>query len=72
MSDTQRSITKAIKSARAKSGMTTIQVAEAVGVTRAAYSRWENGHTLPTGQHLAALAELYEQPVDEFLAATAA
>lgn len=43
------------------------QVAEAVGVSRQAYTRWERGETTPDIKNCAALAEFYEVSLDELV-----
>ena len=43
------------------------QVAEALGVSRQAVSKWENGTAEPSTSNLLALAKLYEVDVSELL-----
>lgn len=43
------------------------QVAEAVGVSRQAYTRWERGETVPDIKSCVALADLYEVSLDELV-----
>lgn len=43
------------------------QVAEAVGVSRQAYTRWEKGETVPDIKNCAALADFYEVSLDELV-----
>lgn len=43
------------------------QVAEAVGVSRQAYTRWEKGETLPDIKNCVALADFYEVSLDELV-----
>lgn len=47
--------------------MTQEFVAEAVGVSRQAVSKWENGTSEPSTSNLIALANLYGISVDEVL-----
>ena len=54
-----------LKELRARSGFSQEQVAERVGVSRQAVTKWETGRTIPTSENLAALAELYQVPLDE-------
>lgn len=42
-------------------------MAEALGVSRQAVSKWENGTSEPSTANLMALAKLYGVPVDELL-----
>lgn len=42
-------------------------MAEALGVSRQAVSKWENGSSEPSTANLMALAKLYGLPVDELL-----
>lgn len=43
------------------------QVAEAVGVSRQAYTRWEKGETVPDIMNCVALADFYEVSLDELV-----
>lgn len=43
------------------------QVAEAAGVSRQAYTRWEKGETVPDIESCAALAEFYRVSLDELV-----
>ncbi len=43
------------------------QAAEAAGVSRQAYTRWENGETTPDIKHCALLAEFYGVSLDELV-----
>ena len=43
------------------------QVAEAVGVSRQAYTRWEKGETVPDINSCAALADFFEVSLDELV-----
>ena len=52
---------------RAAHGMSQEQVAEALGVSRQAVSKWENGTAEPSTSNLLALAKLYEVDVSELL-----
>ena len=47
--------------------MTQEQVAEAVGVSRQAVSKWENGTAEPSTSNLLALARLYGVDLNELL-----
>lgn len=61
------SLAKALKSHRERCRMTQEFVAEAVGVSRQAVSKWENGTSDPSTSNLCALAKLYGIPVEELL-----
>lgn len=52
---------------RREKGMTQLELAEAVRVTRQAVSRWEVGTSVPTTENLAALSRVYGVPVDDLL-----
>ncbi len=56
-----------LKAARNGAGLTQEQVAEALGVSRQAVSKWENGTAEPSTSNLLALAKLYEVDVSELL-----
>lgn len=47
--------------------MTQEFVAESLGVSRQAVSKWENGTSDPSTSNLCALARLYGVPVEELL-----
>ena len=48
-----------MKAERARNGMTIDQVAERIGVSRNAVSRWENDISSPSTNNLMALCQLY-------------
>ena len=54
-----------LKELRQQTGFSQEQVAERVGVSRQAVTKWESGRTIPTSENLAALAELYQVPLDD-------
>ena len=54
-----------LKELRARSGFSQEQVAERVGVSRQAVTKWETGQTIPAAENLAALAELYQVSLDD-------
>jgi len=66
-SDIGTSLGEAIKAHRARCKMTQEFVAEALGVTRQAVSKWENGSADPSTSNLIALAKLFGVSVDELL-----
>lgn len=55
----RRSLGEALKDYRQQSGMTQEYVAEALGVSRQAVSKWETGAAEPSTSNLLALARLY-------------
>lgn len=58
---------EALKARRTAAGYTQEYVAEALGVSRQAVSKWENGTSEPSTANLMALAKLYGLSVDELL-----
>ena len=62
-----RNLGGAIKNRRAAAGYTQEYVAETLGVSRQAVSKWENGTSEPSTANLMALAKLYQVTVDELL-----
>ena len=55
----RRSLGEALKDHRQRCGMTQEYVAEALGVSRQAVSKWETGAAEPSTSNLLALAKLY-------------
>ncbi len=62
-----KSLGEALKARRTATGYTQEYVAEALGVSRQAVSKWENGTSDPSTANLMALSKLYGLPVDELL-----
>ena len=56
-----------LKEHRLRCQMTQEFVAETVGVSRQAVSKWENGTSEPSTTNLCALAKLYNVPPEELL-----
>ena len=56
-----------IKQERLRQGLTQEAVAEAIGVSRTAVSKWESGGSEPTIQNLVALSRLFDVGVDSLL-----
>ncbi len=56
-----------LKEHRLRCNMTQEFVAETVGVSRQAVSKWENGTSEPSTTNLCALAKLYNVPPEELL-----
>ena len=63
----RRSLGEALKAHRQQSGMTQEYVAEALGVSRQAVSKWETGVAEPSTSNLLALAKLYGVDPGELL-----
>ena len=55
----RRSLGEALRDHRQRCGMTQEYVAEALGVSRQAVSKWETGSAEPSTSNLLALAKLY-------------
>lgn len=64
---TMKSLGEAIKTHRTECKMTQEFVAEAIGVSRQAVSKWESGTTDPSTSNLIALAKLFHISPEEFL-----
>ena len=60
---------EALKEQRLRCQMTQEFVAETIGVSRQAVSKWENGTSEPSTTNLCALAKLYDVPAEELLRA---
>ena len=56
-----------LKELRTGRNMTQEFVAESLGVSRQAVSKWENGSSEPSTSNLIAIAKLYETPPEELL-----
>ena len=52
---------------RKRKGITQAQVAEAIGVSRQAVSKWESGTASPSLDNLKSLSSLYGVPVDNLI-----
>ena len=63
----RRSLGEALKEHRTQCHMTQEFVAEHLGVSRQAVSKWENGTSDPSTSNLLALAKLYGVPAQELL-----
>ena len=59
-----------LKNARNKMGMSQELVAEQLGISRQAVTKWELGQTKPNAKNLRALAELYQISTESLLAGT--
>lgn len=69
--ETKRSLGEALKAHRTRCKMTQEFVAESLGVSRQAVSKWENGTTDPSTSNLLALAKLYGVGAEALLARVA-
>lgn len=63
----QKTLGETLKAHRTGCNMTQEYVAEAVGVSRQAVSKWEVGSSDPSTANLLALAKLFDVPVEELL-----
>lgn len=63
----KKSLGENIKSCREECKVTQEFVAEAIGVSRQAVSKWENGSSDPSTSNLIALAKLFNVPVEELI-----
>ena len=70
-SETRRSLGETIKAHRMRCQMTQEFVAESLGVSRQAVSRWETGTADPSTSNLIALAKLFDVSPAELLRETA-
>lgn len=52
---------------RRERGLSQTELAEALGISRQAVSRWENGTALPSVENLLAMRELYHVSLDELV-----
>ncbi|MBQ2062479.1 MAG: helix-turn-helix transcriptional regulator [Oscillospiraceae bacterium] len=65
--ETRRSLGEAIKAHRMEKQMTQEFVAESLGVSRQAVSKWESGASDPSTSNLLALAKLFDISGEELL-----
>ena len=63
----RRSLSEMLKENRTRCKMTQEFVAESIGVSRQAVSKWENGTSEPNTSNLMALAKLYGIPAEDLL-----
>ena len=63
----KKSLGQVIKNHREAKGYTQEFVAEKLGVSRQAVSKWEKGTTEPSTSNLFALAKLFDMPIEEFM-----
>jgi DNA-binding XRE family transcriptional regulator len=66
-SETKKSLGEVIKKHRTEKKMTQEFVAEALGVSRQAVSKWESGAADPSTSNLVALAKLFEMEPEALL-----
>ena len=67
MAETKRSLGEALKAHRTRCKMTQEFVAETIGVSRQAVSKWESGASDPSTSNLLALAKLYGVSAEDLL-----
>lgn len=60
-------LNKKLTELRKKKGLTQLELAELLNVTRQAISRWEVGTAAPSLDNLALLSRLYGVPLDDFI-----
>ena len=65
----RKSLGEVLKEHRTRCSMTQEFVAEAMGVTRQAVSKWENGTADPSTSNLLKLAKLYDVKAEELIRA---
>ena len=63
----RKSLSEMLRENRARCKMTQEFVAESIGVSRQAVSKWENGTSEPNTSNLMALAKLYGIPAEDLL-----
>ena len=63
----RKSLSETLKENRARCKMTQEFVAESIGVSRQAVSKWEKGTSEPNTSNLMALAKLYGIPAEDLL-----
>ena len=63
----RQSLSEMLKENRTRCKMTQEFVAESIGVSRQAVSKWENGTSEPNTSNLMALAKLYGIPAEDLL-----
>ena len=63
----KQTLGETLKAHRVRCKMTQELVAEQIGVSRQAVSKWENGTSDPSTSNLIALAKLYDISVEELL-----
>ena len=65
--ETKKTLGEALKAHRTRCNMTQEFVAESLGVSRQAVSKWESGASDPSTSNLLALAKLYGVSAEELL-----
>lgn len=61
-------LARVVRVVRGHSGLGQVAFGEALGVSRATVSYWENGRVLPPVARLDAMADLIQMPLSELLA----
>ena len=65
--ETKKTLGEELKTCRTNCKMTQEFVAESIGVSRQAVSKWESGNSDPSTSNLLALAKLFGVSVEELL-----
>lgn len=60
-------LSEKLKAYRVNKGLSQEKIAELLGVSRQAVTKWEAGQTTPSSDNLIALAKLYNVPLDELV-----
>ena len=63
----RKTLGETLKELRTERNMTQEFVAESLGISRQAVSKWENGTSEPSTTNLIAIGKLYEIPTEELL-----
>ena len=63
----RKTLGETLKQLHTERNMTQEIIAESLGVSRQAVSKWENGSSEPSTSNLIAIAKLYETPPEELL-----
>ncbi|MBE6894702.1 MAG: helix-turn-helix transcriptional regulator [Ruminococcaceae bacterium] len=63
----KKSLGEVIRKHREEKGFTQEYMAEQLGISRQAVSKWENGVTEPSTSNLFALAKLFDMTIEDFM-----
>ena len=63
----KKTLGEVIKKHREEKGFTQEMLAERIGVSRQAVSKWEKGTTEPSTSNLFALAKVFDMPIEDFM-----
>lgn len=67
MGECELNLAEKLKECRTREGLTQVQIAERLSVSRKTVSSWENGRSIPDIQTLLELSDLYQLSVDELI-----